>query len=65
MNKIIDLGKAENKFTGIKNFGDIKSDYIAVTGSVQGTAKRQLLITSPIRPTKKQLKKNYEVLEIR
>jgi len=63
--KIVDLGKADDKFQGIKNFGDVKTDYILVTGSVQGTAKRQLLITNSLRPTKKQLKKNYEVLEIR
>jgi large subunit ribosomal protein L3 len=64
-NKIIDLGKAENKFTGIKNFGDVKTDYLVITGSVQGTAKRQLLVTSALRGTRKQLKKNFEVLEIR
>jgi large subunit ribosomal protein L3 len=64
-NKILDLGKAENKFQGIKNFGDVKTDYILVAGSVQGPAKRQLLVTSPLRVTKKQLKKNYEVLDIR
>jgi large subunit ribosomal protein L3 len=64
-NKIIDIGKNDNKFKGIKNFGDIKTDYIIATGSVQGPAKRQLLITRPLRPTKKRSKKNYELLEIR
>jgi large subunit ribosomal protein L3 len=69
-NKIIDLGKAENKkdeskFKNIKNFGEIKTDYIIATGSVQGTPKRQLLVTQPLRATKKQLKKNYELLELR
>jgi large subunit ribosomal protein L3 len=64
-NKILDLGKAEDKFKGIKNFGDIKTDYLIVTGSVQGTPKRQLLVTQPLRATKKQLKKNYELLELR
>jgi large subunit ribosomal protein L3 len=64
-NKIIEIGKAEGKFNGIKNFGDIKTDYMVVTGSVQGPAKRQLLITAPLRETKKQKKKNYELLEIR
>jgi large subunit ribosomal protein L3 len=61
--KVIDLGK--EKFKGIKNFGDIKTDYIIVTGSVQGVPKRQMLITNALRETKKQKKKNYEVLEIR
>ena len=64
-NKIIDLGKAEDKFKGIKNFGDIKTDYIIINGSAQGPAKRQLLITASLRATKKQKKKNYELLEIR
>jgi len=64
-NKILDLGKAEYKFQGIKNFGDIKTDYLIVTGSVQGTPKRQLLVTQPLRVTKKQLKKNYELIELR
>lgn len=64
-NKIIDMGKADDKFKGIKNFGDIKTDYVIVTGSVQGPAKRQLLITAPLRETKKTKKKNYEVLELR
>jgi large subunit ribosomal protein L3 len=63
--KILDMGKSEDKFKGIKNFGDVKTDYIVVNGSVQGASKRQLLITTPLRPTKKQLRKNYELLEIR
>ncbi len=64
-NKIIDMGKSEDKFRGIKNFGDIKTDYLILAGSVQGTAKRQLLLTHPLRATKKQSKKNYELLELR
>lgn len=64
-NKLIEIGKAEDKFKGIKNFGDIKTDYIIVAGSVQGPAKRQLLITSPLRVTRKQSKKNFELLELR
>jgi large subunit ribosomal protein L3 len=64
-NKILDMGKAEEKFKGILNFGDVKTDYILVAGSVQGPAKRQLIATTALRPTKKQLKKNYELLEIR
>jgi large subunit ribosomal protein L3 len=64
-NKILDMGKAEDKFKGIKNFGDVKTDYLLATGSVQGPAKRQLIATVTLRPTKKQLKKNFELLEIR
>ncbi|MCK9596901.1 50S ribosomal protein L3 [Candidatus Pacearchaeota archaeon] len=64
-NKIVDMGKGEGKFKNIKNYGEIKTDYILLSGSVQGTAMRQLLLTTPLRETKKQKKKNYEVLEIR
>ena len=65
-NKIVDLGKsADKELKNIKNFGNIKTDYIIVQGSVQGPAKRQLLITSPLRKTKRQLKKNFELLELR
>jgi large subunit ribosomal protein L3 len=64
-NKILEVGKGENKFKNILNYGEVKSDYIIVAGSVQGPAKRQLIITPSLRPTKKQLKKKYELLEIR
>ena len=67
--KIISLGKfqkdADEKLKNIKNYGDIKSDYIVIAGSVQGPAKRQLLITAPLRGSKDQLKKNYEFLELK
>lgn len=64
-NIIVDLGKSEGKFRGIKNYGDIRSDYLIVRGSVQGPAKRQVLITYPLRETKKQAKKVYDLLELR
>lgn len=68
--KIIDIGnlnesQIKDKLKGIKNFGDVKTDYILVKGSVQGPAKRQLLITSPLRQTKKQLKKDFELVSVR
>jgi len=68
-NKIIVLGNSSDEYgktlKGIKNFGDVKTDYIVVRGSVQGPAKRQLVMTSSLRETKKQLKKNFELLELR
>lgn len=64
-NKIIDMGKQNERLKNIKNFGDVKTDYILVNGSVQGPAKRQLLITSSLRETRKQKKKNFELVEIR
>jgi len=64
-NKIIEMGEAQGKFRNFKNFGDIKTNYVIVSGSVQGASKRQLIISSPLRENKKQLKKNYEFLELR
>ena len=65
-NKIISLGKPnenDKKFKNIKNYGDIGTDFVLVHGSVQGPAKRQLLMTFPLRETKKQKKKIFEVME--
>jgi large subunit ribosomal protein L3 len=66
--KILYMAKAEEtekQMKGIKNYGDIKTDYIIVYGSVQGPAKRQVLITSPLRPTKEQGKKVFEFVEVK
>jgi len=68
-NKILKIGKAEDrekipKLKNIKNYGNINTDYIIVAGSVQGTAKRQLLLTSPLRVTKNQSRKNYTMEEL-
>lgn len=64
-NKLLEVGKSGEKLKNIKNFGDIKTEYIIVTGSVQGPAKRQLIVTFPLRETKKQKKKNYDLIELR
>jgi len=66
-NKIVAMGKAEDQpnLKNIKNFGEIKTDYILVRGSILGPAKRQLIITSPLRESKKQAKKSFELLELR
>ncbi len=61
--KILSLGKSEDLkegLKGIKNYGDIKTDYLIVSGSVQGPSKRQILMTAPLRESKFQKKKNYE-----
>ena len=68
-NKIIDINNIKEKninpSQGFRHFGKIKTDYIIVYGSIQGPAKRQLLITIALRPTKGQTKKSYELLELR
>jgi len=67
-NKILALGKIKEKNInpkqGWKNYGSILSEYTIVLGSVQGPAKRQILLTFPLRKTKKQEKKNYELVKI-
>jgi large subunit ribosomal protein L3 len=66
--KIIGLGKIADKDInpkqGFKHYGKIKTSYLILKGSVQGPAKRQVLLTSTIRPTKKQSKKNMEFIKI-
>lgn len=66
--KILSIVKSEEvgkQLKGIKNYGDIKTDYIILYGSVQGPVKRQILITSPLRATKEQGKKIFEFVEVK
>ncbi|MDP3966551.1 MAG: 50S ribosomal protein L3 [archaeon] len=63
--KIVDMGKDEKRFKNLKNYGNVNSEYILVRGSVQGPVKRQLLLTHALRETKKQKKKEYELIELR
>jgi large subunit ribosomal protein L3 len=66
--KILDSGvikeKDINPKAGWKNYGKIKTSYIILKGSVQGPAKRQLLITPSFRPSQKQSKKKLELMEV-
>lgn len=68
-NKIIIVSniteKNINQSHGFKNYGNIRSDYMIVQGSVQGPSKRQLLLTQALRPNKKHTKKSYEFIELR
>jgi len=61
--KILLENGADPNLKNIKNFGDVKTDYLIVDGSVQGPSKRQLIITAPLRQTKRQAKKNYEEIK--
>jgi large subunit ribosomal protein L3 len=62
--KIIDQGNAQKLPLEFRNYGKIKTNFIAVYGSVQGPAKRQVILTLPLRETKKTSKRNFEVLKI-
>ncbi|MBI2630163.1 50S ribosomal protein L3 [Candidatus Pacearchaeota archaeon] len=66
--KIVCIGKIAEKNINPENgwnaYGKIKTEYIIVPGSVHGTAKRQLLLTSPLRATKTRIKKQYEFVKL-
>ncbi len=63
--KIVDLQKASEKpIKAIKNYGDIKTNYLILTGSVQGPSKRQILVTQPLRPSRMQIKKKYDLVGV-
>lgn len=50
---------------GFKHYGTVSGNYVVILGSVQGAAKREVLLTPTLRPTKKQVKKKYEFLELK
>jgi len=59
-NLILKIGNEKdgiNKSSGFHRYGNIKTDYVLVRGSIQGPPKRALLLTSAIRPTREQSKK--------
>lgn len=65
--KILDIGKGEDLHKNIPyfdHFGLITTEYVIVKGSVQGPQKRAILLTMPLRETKKRKKENFEVLKI-
>ena len=66
--KLLDQGKISEKninpSSGFPHYGNIKTSYIILSGSVQGPAKRQLVITPSYRPSFQQSKKKYEFLEV-
>lgn len=66
--KIVSVGKIKehniNPKEGWKNYGNIETEYALLSGSIPGPAKRQMLLTVPLRKTKFQDKKKYEFLKI-
>jgi len=63
--KLLSFGSAKDIISfEFPSYGKIKSNYILLRGSIQGPAKRQLLLTLPLRETKKASKKNYEILKL-
>jgi len=68
-NLILRVGKIKdndiNKKGGFEHYGFMKTDYMILNGSIGGPKKRGVVVTPSIRPTKKQSKKKYEMVEIR
>lgn len=68
-NKILEIKKIQendiNPKQGWHKYGNIKSEYLILRGSIPGPSKRQMLITMPLRKTKYQEKKNFEFIELR
>jgi len=66
--KIVEIAKISDKNinpqSGWIHYGNIKTEYILLRGSVPGPAKRQLLLTLPLRKTKSSDKKNFEFLRL-
>lgn len=67
--KVLEIGKIAEKNinpkSGWHKYGNIKTEYLILRGSVPGPAGRQMLIIQALRKTKFQDKKNYELLELR
>jgi len=61
--KISDLNI--NKAGGFPHYGNIKTEFLVISGSLPGPQKRPLLLTASLRPTKKQLKQKLEFIELR
>ena len=64
--KVLSTGMSGEKMfkKPFKQYGTVKGQYILLHGSVQGPAMRQLLITQPIRPTLKQTRRKYDLIEV-
>jgi len=67
-NLILQVGKIAEKNinpkSGFHKYGNIKTDYLVLKGSVPGPKKRGVLITTAQRPTKTRSKRQYEVIEL-
>lgn len=66
--KIIDVGNINEKNInipgGFSNYGNIKTDYAIIKGSIMGPQKRAALITAPLREKKRRKKENYDLVKL-
>lgn len=49
---------------GFKHYGIVKNNYLLVKGSVQGTQKRLIILTNPMRPDNKVPKEGPQIIYI-
>ncbi len=65
--KISDNPEEINPKGGFVRVGEVKNDYLLIEGSVVGSRKRPITLTLPVRPRKKNIKKDitYVSLESR
>ena len=61
-NKIITMGK--DMGDDFQHYGKIKTNYALIKGSIQGPAKRAVVLASALRPTKKLAKESFEFVKI-
>ncbi|MBS3090538.1 50S ribosomal protein L3 [Candidatus Pacearchaeota archaeon] len=63
--KIIKIASAEiNPKKGFHRYGFVKNPCLLMKGSIQGPAKRPVLLAISARPSKNAGKKNYEIIKI-
>lgn len=61
---VLEIGTGKNLALEFLHYGKIRTNYLAVKGSVEGPAKRQLLLSAPLRMTKKISKEKFELLSL-
>jgi len=68
-NVVLDSGKISEKDinpkAGFRRYGKINTEYLLLQGSIPGPKRRGMVLTVPQRISKKQAKKQYEVISLR
>lgn len=62
-NKIIEVLSPDKFPFSIENYGKLSGNLIILKGSIQGTPKRQLIISPSVREKKKTSKENFEIIK--
>lgn len=66
--KLITTGKISEKninpSSGFNRYGNIRTNYMIIKGSIQGPPKRQILVTPAFRPTKHTHKQKLEFINL-